>query len=127
VVERLWEVADDVAGGFEPGREHRSLGLALGVTEVRGHERGAGDQAGVRGEDEVRHVLGRFHRHDLGARGPHVRGQGVPLRSGSLDVDAHLRVHPGVDLVEDAEVLRWAHEVAAAPWQDGHRATPALE
>src|SRR5205807_5228667 len=45
--------------------------------------------------------------------------QPVPLLARPLSVDEHLAVHPRVDLVEHAEVLRRAHEVSVTP-REGH-------
>ena len=104
----------------EPRGVDLRLALPLRVAEVARHELLAVDDAGVGGEDEVGHLGLRVHRHDLGAGQPQVGDEVLPLLRRQVVLDGHLLVHPRVDLVEHAEVVGRAHEVAPPPLQLRH-------
>ena len=90
------------------------------MAEVARNERRAVDEPGVGGEHEVGHVRLRLEDLDLGTGGPQVGDERVPLLLAAVAVDHHLSVHPGVDLVEHAEMQRRAHEEPPSPAQLGH-------
>jgi hypothetical protein len=74
-------------------------------------------ETGVGGEDEVGQSGDRRHLLDLGAGRLEVGDHVVPLGVGPVDVDVDLLVHPGIDLVQHAEMVRRAHQVPVAPGQ----------
>ena len=110
----------------EPGGEVLGLGLPLGVAEVRGDElRSGGRRALTMPALAVNTMSGTSGGWAMSSTSApasrRVATEPLPLRPGPVDVDAHLGVHPRVDLVEDAEVGRRAHQEAPAPGEAGHR------
>ena len=108
---------DDEPLLFEPLDVVRHLRLALGMAEAAGHELVAVHDARVGGEHQVGQVRVGLHHLDVRACGAERVEQGLPLVACPLEVDLDVAVHPGVDLVEHAEVLRGTHEEPAAPTQ----------
>ena len=111
----LREVPHGEAVVAEPGHVVGRLPLTLGMPEAGGDELPAVDDAGVGREHQVGQPGHRRHELDLRAHGLQHRDQAVPLAPGLVGVHPHLAVHPGVDLVEDLEVLGRAHQEAPAP------------
>ena len=120
VMEAVGQLVDREAVLGEPAHVVGHLGLAFRMAEATRHELRAVDDAGVGGEDEVGQARVGFEQLDFGAGAAKGCDQPVPLGARTVDVDLDLAVHPGVDLVEHAEVLRRAHEETAAPGE-GHR------
>ena len=117
VVYVLRELVHGEATGLEPGDVVANLTLALGVPKPAGNELRATDDAGVGGEDDVGQVGSRLEHLD---RGPGLFERALevlPLLSGPIGIHVDLAMHPRVDLVEHAEVLRRAHQVAVSPAQ----------
>src|SRR6476469_6852922 len=89
------------------------------MPEPTGHELPAIDDAGVGGEHEVRQIRVRLEHLDFCAGRSQRLYQAVPLFAGPVRVDRHLPVHPRVDLVQHAEMIRRTHQVPEAP-AEGH-------
>ena len=99
----------------ERGFEMRFLGLALGMTKVRQQHLAVEHDRGIGGEYEIRQAIDRRHEINVGAKVEQAAMKARPLpvrRGGERGFLARpaARIHPRIDAVDDAEMLRPAHQ-----------------
>ncbi len=86
--------------------------LALSVAEMGGHRDVAKDQRSVGGEHQVGHARLRPHKLNIGPCLFQQSPQVLPLGNRQAMIGPPQPVHPGVDLILDAVVVRRTHQDA---------------
>src|SRR5579884_3283525 len=91
------------------------LWLSLGILEPAGNKAMPINQTGIGSKDEVGQRFHRFHCFDRCTSSTQVGDEIMPLFLRQVFISCILCMHPGVDFIENPEVVRWTHEIAATP------------
>src|SRR5438552_12716519 len=109
---------------LKPLLERRFFGLPLRIAKLTEDDRVTRHDPGVGGKNHVRQARDRHDPFECctAVLLQHCR-QGIPLHTRHRGIGPPLDIHPGIDLVGDLIMIRWAHQEAAHSFHPKWRAS----